>query len=139
MKRLFTIALVVLSSSCRSGPHVYEPEVRPSGLVVHELVVPKGPVAESGDRVTIHYHGTLDDGVVFDSSVERGQPLTFTVGRSEISSVLDEGVTGMHLLGRRRLSAPAERVFPDGLPASIEPNSMLHFEVELLEIEDATQ
>ncbi len=133
--RLFPILLVAALASCRGGPRLHDPVLRPSGLLVQDLVVPEGPRAEPGDRVTIHYHGTLDDGLVFDSSVERGQPLTFTVGRGEISSIFDEGVAGMTLLGRRRLSAVAGTVFPSDLPAGLSPSAMLHFEVELLRIE----
>lgn len=135
--RLLPLLLAVAAPSfagCHSSPHLYDPEMFPSGLVVQELVVPQGPVAEPGDRVSIHYHGTLEDGSVFDSSVERGLPVEFTLGEADVSPVFDQGVAGMHLFGRRKLSAPAEVVFPAGVPPDIASHAQLHFEVELLEL-----
>lgn len=135
LRRAGALAALLLSAGCASTPITYGPETRESGLVVQDVVVPKGPAAAPGDRVSIHYHGVLPDGSVFDSTVERGQPVAFEIGAGRFPAILEEGVVGMHLLGRRRLSAVAERVFPAGLPDGVPAGALLSFEVELLALE----
>jgi len=106
-----------------------------SGLTIQELVVPDGPLVETGLEVKIHYTGTLPNGEVFDSTVERGQPLSFVVGDSEVPPGLDQGVLGMHLYGRRRLIAPIELMFPNGPPPELDDVTRVHVVVEVLEIQ----
>ena len=112
----------------------YGPRMLDSGLTIQELVVPDGPVAQTGQLVKIHYHGTLPNDEVFDSSVDRGQPLSFTLGAGEVPPGLDQGVLGMHLYGRRRLIAPIELMFPDELPEELRGETRVYVELELLEL-----
>jgi FKBP-type peptidyl-prolyl cis-trans isomerase len=136
--RLGALLLGALASSCallERGPESYPSLVRASGLGVQELVVPDGPTAQAGDTVTVHYHGTLESGEVFDSTVERGQPVTFVLGAGQVPPGLDEGVQGMHLYGRRRLTAPIALMFPDGPPEGIPEGRPVRLDVELIALE----
>jgi FKBP-type peptidyl-prolyl cis-trans isomerase FkpA len=105
----------------------------PSGLQYEDLVEGKGATAEKGDRVSVHYTGWLTDGTKFDSSVDRGDPLEFILGRGSVIQGWDEGVAGMQVGGKRKLLIPPELGYgPRGAGRVIPPNATLVFEVELL-------
>ncbi len=107
-----------------------------SGLKYIDNVVGDGPVAEKGKKVTVHYTGTLKDGKKFDSSLDRGQPLTFTLGAGQVIKGWDEGVAGMKVGGKRRLIIPAELGYgARGAGGVIPPNAELTFDVELLGVQ----
>jgi len=92
-----------------------------------------GPTPKPSDTVKVHYHGTLTDGTVFDSSVQRGQPATFQL--SGIIPCWKEGLQLMKVGGKSRLVCPPELAYGDrGAPPRIKPGATLVFEVELLEI-----
>lgn len=94
-----------------------------------------GTEAKSGTTVTVHYTGWLINGTKFDSSVDRGTPFTFHLGRGEVIKGWDEGVAGMKVGGKRRLHIPSDMGYgPNGAPPVIPPNATLIFEVELLEV-----
>jgi FKBP-type peptidyl-prolyl cis-trans isomerase FkpA/FKBP-type peptidyl-prolyl cis-trans isomerase FklB len=104
-----------------------------SGLVVTTLKAGTGPSPRATDKVKVHYHGTLTDGSVFDSSVQRGQPATFPL--NGVIKCWTEGVQLMKVGGKSRLVCPAELAYGDrGAPPRIKPGATLVFEVELLEI-----
>lgn len=105
----------------------------PSGLQYEVLVEGNGPKPTANDRVTTHYHGTLIDGTVFDSSVERGQPATFPV--NGVIKGWTEALQLMPVGSKWRLFIPSDLAYGDrGAGAQIQPNSTLIFEVELLSI-----
>ncbi len=105
----------------------------PTSLVYRELVAGSGPSPLATDRVKVHYHGTLHDGTVFDSSRERGRPSTF--GLSGVIKCWTEGLQRMKVGGKSKLVCPPGIAYGDkGMPGKIRPGAALTFEVELLEI-----
>ncbi len=106
-----------------------------SGLKYEDLVVGSGPKAKQGDQVTVHYTGWLTDGTKFDSSVDRGTPFTFVLGVGNVIAGWDEGVVGMQVGGKRKLTIPPELGYgANGAPPAIPANATLVFEVELISI-----
>jgi FKBP-type peptidyl-prolyl cis-trans isomerase len=104
-----------------------------SGLVYLEVAPGSGPSPTSSDTVKVHYHGTLRDGSVFDSSVERGTPAQFPL--AGVIPCWTEGVQKMKVGGKARLICPSEIAYGErGAPPKIPPGAALAFEVELLEI-----
>ncbi len=94
-----------------------------------------GREAKAGDRVTVHYVGTLTDGKKFDSSRDRGKGFSFELGKAEVIKGWDRGVAGMKIGGMRKLTIPSELAYGTrGFPPIIPPNATLVFEVELLQI-----
>jgi len=94
-----------------------------------------GNSAAAGQRVSVHYTGWLTDGKKFDSSKDRGQPFVFALGRGEVIRGWDEGVSGMKVGGKRKLTIPPELGYgARGAGGVIPPNATLVFEVELLAV-----
>ena len=107
----------------------------PSGLQYIDLAKGEGATAEAGNNVSVHYTGWLTDGTKFDSSVDRDQPFQFPLGAGRVIAGWDEGVCGMTVGGKRKLTIPSDLGYgPTGAGGVIPPNATLVFEVELLEI-----
>ena len=105
----------------------------PSGLKYEDLKVGDGAVAETGNTVSVHYTGWLADGTKFDSSLDRGQPFEFTLGNGNVIRGWDEGVKGMKVGGKRKLTIPPDLGYgAAGAGGTIPPNATLTFDVELL-------
>lgn len=112
------------------------PTTTPSGLKYEDTTVGTGATPQTGQRVSVHYTGTLLDGTKFDSSRDRGTPFTFVIGTGSVIKGWDEGVATMKVGGKRNLSIPAALAYGARSPgAGIPPNSDLLFEVELLSIQ----
>lgn len=104
-------------------------------LKIEDIVVGTGAEAKSGDTVTVHYTGTLTDGKKFDSSVDRNEPFTTQIGVGGVIQGWDQGIPGMKVGGKRKLTIPPELGYGEqGAGADIPPNSTLIFEVELLDV-----
>ena len=102
------------------------------GIVVTEVSVGSGVQVKPGDVLTVHYVGTLADGRVFDSSLDRNSPFTFTLGVGQVIRGWDEGLAGMRVGGRRTLIISPEYGYGSQAAGPIPPNSTLRFEVQLL-------
>ena len=134
MNRAF-VPLLILGLAACGGDDSTSPSDLPD-LVVLDVVVGDGPVAEVGDVVTVDYVGRFTDGTQFDSSYDRGQPFVFTVGAGQVIPGWDQGVAGMRVGGTRRLTVPPHLAYGSaGRPPAIPPNSTLTFDIELLAIE----
>ncbi len=104
-------------------------------LVVVDVAVGKGAEAKAGDKVSVHYTGTLTDGKEFDSSRKHGKPFDFLLGRSQVIKGWDQGVAGMKVGGRRKLTIPPSLGYgARGAGGLIPPNATLQFDIELLGI-----
>jgi FKBP-type peptidyl-prolyl cis-trans isomerase len=104
-------------------------------LVKETLKPGAGAQAKGGDRVTVHYVGTLTDGKKFDSSRDRGEGFHFTIGRGEVIRGWDQGVEGMRVGELCKLTIPSNLAYGSrGFPPVIPPNATLVFEIELLGI-----
>jgi len=104
-----------------------------SGLKLEDLQVGEGQEAQSGKKVSVHYTGWLTDGKKFDSSVDRGTPFQFTLGARQVIQGWDQGVLGMKVGGKRKLTIPPELGYGErGAGGVIPPNATLVFEVELI-------
>ncbi len=117
------------SSSDTAGPSG-------SGTVgIEDLVVGSGPTAAVGDVVTVNYVGTFTNGAKFDSSYDRGQPYVFRLGVGAVIAGWDQGVPGMRVGGKRRLTIPPSLAYGSaGSPPTIPPNATLIFDIELVSI-----
>lgn len=104
-----------------------------SGLKYVDQVVGTGEVAVAGKTANVHYTGWLENGKKFDSSVDRGQPFSFPLGAGRVIKGWDEGVQGMKVGGKRKLTVPSELGYGSrGAGGVIPPNATLIFDVELL-------
>jgi len=126
-KNLAAAAAFLAKNKTRSGV-----TTTASGLQYEVVTRGKGPKPKASDKVEVHYHGTLIDGTVFDSSVERGEPATFPVG-----GVIKGWVEALQLMSvgdKWKLYIPAELAYGPRPSGKIPPNSALVFEVQLLSI-----
>ena len=107
-----------------------------SELVIEDTQLGTGTEATVGDTISVHYTGTLTNGVQFDSSVDSDEPFTFTLGTGQVIAGWDRGLVGMKVGGHRKLTIPADLAYGEiGAPPTIPPGATLIFTVELLSVE----
>ena len=131
------LALTACSSATpTAAPAASATEVTtPSGLKYTDEVVGTGKQPQAGQTAVVHYTGWLLDGKKFDSSVDRGQPFSFPLGKGQVIKGWDEGVATMKVGGKRILIIPPDLGYgARGAGGVIPPNATLKFEVELLDV-----
>ncbi|HEX8352965.1 MAG TPA: FKBP-type peptidyl-prolyl cis-trans isomerase [Pyrinomonadaceae bacterium] len=146
-RRRVVAAVVIVALLAAGAAYFFAPSLRgggggaggevttPSGLKYTDTVVGTGPSPRPGQTAVVHYTGTLVDGTKFDSSVDRGQPFPFVLGRGQVIKGWDEGVATMKVGGKRRLTVPSALGYgPAGRPPSIPGGATLLFDVELLDV-----
>ena len=105
-----------------------------SDLIVTDVVVGSGKEAVKGALIRVHYVGTFENGVKFDSSIDRGRVLEFVLGTGRVIQGWDQGLIGMKVGGKRKLFIPSPLAYGERAVGPIPPNSNLNFEVELFEV-----
>lgn len=106
-----------------------------SELGIETLQEGEGEKAKAGDKITVDYVGTFEDGVQFDSSIDRGQPFVFTLGEGSVIQGWELGVEGMKVGEKRKLTIPPNLAYGEqGAGGVIPPNATLIFEINLLKI-----
>ncbi|HCW32649.1 MAG: peptidyl-prolyl cis-trans isomerase, peptidylprolyl isomerase [Candidatus Peregrinibacteria bacterium GW2011_GWE2_39_6] len=135
---IFILTLGIISIvGC--GNKLGGPVISENGLEYTDLVVGYGETAKTGDTLSMNYIGTLEDGTKFDSSYDRGTPFSFTLGASQVIPGWDQGIEGMKVGGKRKLTIPSSLAYGEGgVPGIIPGNSTLIFEVELLGIQSSS-
>lgn len=139
---MMVAALVFAASGCKQESVKNEASkmetkeiTTPSGLKYVDYKVGEGVQPQAGQSVIVHYTGTLTNGQKFDSSVDRGQPFSFTLGRGMVIRGWDEGLATMKVGGKRKLIIPPELGYgARGAGGVIPPNATLLFDVELLDV-----
>ena len=107
----------------------------PTKLEIVDEKVGTGAIANSGDSVKVHYTGTLMNGSKFDSSVDRGEPFEFTLGQGSVIKGWDQGVVGMKVGGKRKLTIPFDLAYGEqGSPPKIPAKAALKFDIELISV-----
>ncbi len=105
------------------------------GLTIEILQEGSGEQVKDGDKLAVHYTGTLEDGTKFDSSLDRGAPFEFVLGQGQVIQGWDKGLLGMKIGEKRKLIIAPELAYGEqGAGESIPANATLIFEVELLAI-----
>ncbi len=107
----------------------------PSGVKTEDLVVGSGPAAQVGQTLEVDYDGMFFNGDIFDSSRKRGRTFQFKLGGNQVIPGWEEGLKGMKVGGRRRLTIPASSAYGDrGVPGVIPPNATLTFVIDLVSV-----
>ena len=144
MKKLLSLGMIVVVAlivGCSKNTNTSEAKMTKtdSGLKYVDEVVGSGTEAAPGTMVSVNYTGWLDTngekGTKFDSSIDRGVPFEFPLGKGMVIKGWDEGVTGMKIGGKRVLYIPSALAYGErGAGGVIPPNSNLIFEVALLKV-----
>ena len=132
--KIIILSLVFYGSSCGNKKDII---IMDNGLIIEDIEVGDGTEANDYNKVVVNYTGKLEDGSVFDSSLNPGrEPFTFTLGVGSVIKGWDLGVKGMKVGGKRNLTIPADLGYGDrGAGSVIPPGATLLFEVELIEVE----
>ncbi len=139
---IIIIAILVILGYQSRGTEVPAQEasvgVTQGPMIEDTLVGTSTEEAKMGDTVTVHYVGTLADGTKFDSSIDRGEPFSFTIGAGQVIQGWEQGLLGMRVGGKRVLTIPPELGYGAQTVGPIPANATLKFEIELLNVVSAS-
>ena len=143
MNKIITIIVLIVVAGviiwimpARDEKTTQSNQINKDGVLIEVLKEGSGAEAQSGDTVSVHYTGAFENGVKFDSSLDRGTPFNFVLGSGQVIKGWDIGVLGMKVEEKRKLTIPPNLAYgSNGIPGAIPPNATLIFEVELLGIE----
>ena len=131
IKWLITIAIMLLVAGCSKDDKNMSGE-----LIIEDIIVGQGAEAVKYSIITVNYTGWLEDGTKFDSSLNPGrEPLRFTLGAGQMIQGFDQGILGMKVGGKRKLTIPPNLGYGSQDKGIIPPNSTLIFELDLLIVE----
>ena len=131
IKWLITMAIMLLVAGCSKDDKNMNGE-----LIIEDIIVGQGAEAVKYSIVTVNYTGWLEDGTKFDSSLNPGrEPLRFTLGAGQMIQGFDQGIVGMKVGGKRKLTIPPNLGYGSQDKGIIPPNSTLIFELDLLIVE----
>ena len=134
MNRFLSAVVIFSMVGCGSGTEEPTPPTGgPTTLEVEDITVGTGETARNGDTLTVHYIGSFLDGRVFQSSYG-AQPFTFRLGTGSVIAGWDQGIPGMRVGGKRRLTIPSSLAYGAAGQGPIPPNTPIRFEVELLSL-----
>lgn len=139
---IIIIAILVILGYQSRGTEAPDQEasvgVTQGPMIEDTLVGTSTEEAKVGDTVTVHYVGTLADGTKFDSSIDRGEPFSFTIGAGQVIQGWEQGLLGMKVGGKRVLTVPPELGYGAQTVGPIPANATLKFEIELLKVVPAS-
>jgi FKBP-type peptidyl-prolyl cis-trans isomerase len=133
LKRFIVLSALLTLAACGGDSGTSGTPINGT-LVVEDLVVGTGATAVAGDTVSVNYLGTLTNGQKFDASADHGGPYSFRLGVGAVIPGFDQGVTGMKVGGKRRLTIPPNLAYGSTGSGPIPPNATIVFEVELVSI-----
>jgi len=131
IKWLITMAIILLVAGCSKDDKNMSGE-----LIIEDIIIGQGAEAVKHSIITVNYTGWLEDGTKFDSSLNPGrEPLRFTLGAGQMIQGFDQGILGMKVGGKRKLTIPPNLGYGSQDKGIIPPNSTLIFELDLLIVE----
>jgi FKBP-type peptidyl-prolyl cis-trans isomerase len=135
ISQLKLISIIIYLGLCCTNKRSMN--VMSNELLIEDIIVGEGDEANDFNKVVVNYTGSLEDGSIFDSSLNPGrEPFTFTLGAGSVIKGWDLGVKGMKVGGKRKLTIPPELGYGEnGAGSVIPPGATLIFEVDLLEVE----
>lgn len=129
--------IAFLNTDNNNSPQVMSAQTLENGLVIEDTKIGDGQEIKNGDTVVMNYTGYLEDGTVFDSSLDEGRtPFSFTVGSGMVIQGWEQGVPGMKVGGERKLTIPSDLAYGDnGIPGAIPGGATLIFDIQAVDIQ----